>query len=267
MKSVVALVFVLTSAHWCKGQFLVDGFQQQPKSVVAGLSTGINTWSEFYSAEGKVGLARETWISSLYASVNPIKSLRIAASIPYFEVRDKGIKKFQDVFVQAQYMPYNYKGITPFLLFGYGAPLTSYRTEIGNAIGQQAVLRGYGGGVQYTAKKWFGSAMFQYQDKNLPVPDARQWQLRTGYFAGKWFSALRFDYQASVGGSDYRDGTNRPFVTLGAGFSKLSLDVFYRLQKNLGVSGSFGQTLDGRNVGTATEYFIGIFWNGSLQLE
>lgn len=261
----VAFTVLLLAQLNSSAQFLVDGFQQPKQSAIVGVSSGINSWSSFYSDQGEVGLQKKTWISSLYVSVNPIASLRIAANIPYFQVIDKNVKKYQDIFIQAQWMPISLNGFTPFLLFGYGEPLAEYRTEIGNAIGQQAVVRAYGFGTQYTQSNWFASFMFQHQSKNFPVPDANQWQLRSGYYKGNWFGAIRIDHQTSIGGSDYRDGTNRPFTNLGAGYTKISLDMYQRLTKNIGLSASVGQTLNGRNVGKAFEFFLGVIWNGRRQ--
>ncbi|MGB0166206.1 MAG: hypothetical protein ACPF8V_05065 [Luteibaculum sp.] len=265
MRFIFALLLFLLFSCPSYSQFLVDGFRQPKQSAIIGLSTGVNSWDSFYSAKGEVGLQKKTWITNTYLSLNPIQSLRIAANIPYLSVIDKDVNSFQDLFVHAQWMPIQLAGFSPFLLFGYGEPLNTYQTEIGNAIGQQATLRAYGFGIQYTLGNWFGALAYQHQDKNQPVPDANQWQIRGGYFKGKWFAALRMDHQTSVGGSNYRDGSNRPFTTLGADFTNLSVDLYRRVFKNLGFSATIGKNLGGNNVGNSMEYFFGIILNGQIK--
>jgi len=256
LKTKLTVILLTLTFLTCKAQFLADGFKKEQGDVTIGLSAGKQSWGTYYAADKNVGISRKSTIVSSYVSINPLTSLRIAASLPYIKVTKTDVKGFQDVFAQVQYMPLRTNNWTAYVLFGYGAPVSDYATESATAIGQQAVVRSYGLGAQYTQSWWFVSASFNHQEKNFPTPNAKQAQLKGGIFKGKWYGALRYDLQYSIGGSDYRDGTFRPFTTLGSGYSKISADVYRRLNKIFGVSISLSQTVAGRNVGNSTEAYV-----------
>lgn len=264
MKTLFLLLLILSSLH-TKGQFLVDGFKPEARTINLGLSSGISHFRNFYAAPGKVFIKRTTVINSLYLSAAPTTYLRVAANIPYFNVISGETNSFQDAVVQVQGIsPYSLLNLRPYLLFTYSQPLQNYETEIADAIGQQAFIRGYGGGLQWTKDNYFASLSFQAQDKNPPTPSANQYQFRGGYFKNTWFYSLNLDIQKANGGSDYRDGNRQPFTTLGAAFTKLSATTYKRLSNQFGVSVSVGQVLAGRNVGQSTDLFIGLIWNSKI---
>ena len=258
LKHLFLCLFISTLYSKGKAQFLVDGFQKEQGDVVLAAGAGFQSWKKFYAFDGNVGLSRKSTIYSGYLSINPIKQIRIAGSLPFIKVDGSNQGSFQDIFIQAQYLPFTYKGLSPYAILSYGAPLRPYETESAIAIGQQAMIRAYGLGLQYTKNWWFVSAAFQHQEKSKPTPNAKQAQFKVGAFKNKWFAALRYDIQYSTGGSDYRDNTFRPFTTLGSGYNKLGLDVYRRLNNFLGASISVNQTLSGRNVGNSTEVFISL---------
>ncbi|TXC78639.1 hypothetical protein [Luteibaculum oceani] len=247
------------------GQFLLDGFKSNSGEFTVAASSGVQHFKRFYAAPGKVGVKRSTQINSLYFSGNLTNFLRIAGSLPHFRVIKSDVSSFQDATVQAQLIsPYSLWGLRPYFIYTYSQPLSSYATETATAIGQQAFVRGYGGGLQWTGKQYFAALSYQAQDKNPPTPSANQYHFRGGYFQNAWFYSLTLEIQKAIGGSDYRDGSRQPFTTLGADYTKLSTTVYKRITNQFGISANIGQVISGRNVGQSTELFIGLVWNSKI---
>ena len=244
-----------------KAQFLLDGFPAEKNKTTLALNTGYSGFGQYYAAPGKVGIGRKTAIVGLYGSYHLNDYIKFAASVPYLNVLGRDNQGLQDAFVQLQIMPYAKNGFQFYVLSGYGIPLSDYSTESAYSIGQQAEILSFGGGLQYTDKNYFSSFSYQFQNKSAPTPIAHQSQVRLGYFQGPYFFAFNYDLQSSDGGSDYRDGTSRPFTTLGTGYHKLGLTAYKRLSDHWGVSANLSQVVAGRNVGQATDFFIGIIWN------
>lgn len=265
IRSVALIIFAQAfTLGSLSAQFLVDGFPKEKGDVTIAQSIGYASWDKYYAFDKKVDIAREATVLNSYLSVNPIKSLRVAASVPHIKVKGSDIQSFQDVFIQAQWMPLNKNGWSAYAIFGYGAPLATYETEIEKAIGQRAVIRSYGIGGQYTASFWFANVAYQHQEKNTPTPNAKQLQLKAGLFKNNWFVAAQYDKQYSIGGSDYRDGTFRPFTTLGSGYDKVGVNVYRKILQGLGASLGFYQTVNGRNVGNTSEVYFSVIGDFTL---
>lgn len=189
--------------------------------------------------------------------------LDILASVPY--ISNGGQESaLQDgsLFIRAKLLEFNLLSVnTRFMIgAGYMLPLSDYKTESANAIGQQAESKELRALVQFEKDAYFLLIKGGYSFRNEPNTDALQFVSKLGIAKEKYYADLFVEYLKADGGSDYpliNEGTTSSFQELGVGFLRIGVNGYKPLTNHLGIVGGLAYTLDGRNIGKTIRFSIG----------
>lgn len=258
-KVILVLVCLLTNYNTF-AQAPVDGYSKGKGNATIVGSFATESFSKYYAADGLIGLGRNTQAYSLFGVVGITDKFDAQISIPY--VVSGPESSLQDISVFLKYALLK-KGKTSILgSFGQSSPIDNYQTEGLNALGQQAsaidarliIQQDLGNGL-------FVMAQSGYTRRSFPTPSSIPASVKVGYGSNKIYVDLWFDYQYAIGGSDYRDGDNLAFTTLGVGYSKIGGQVYKPFNKHIGLSVGGSYVLAGRNVGKATVISGALIYN------
>jgi len=232
----------------------VDGFMKGKGNLdlVGGLA--FDTFSKFHAADGLISLGRTTTSASVFASAGITNWLDVQVNLPYVMTASNW-SNLQDVSVFAKGRFLNKsleKGtLSALITGGFSTPITNYPTQGLNAIGQQATAVDARLVMQYFANNgWFGMIQGGFTSRSNPTPASIPVAVKIGKAANNYYFDIYYDIQNAKGGSDYRDGTNRAFTTLGVSYHKLG-GTFYKPfnEGKMGVAFGAYSVLAGRNVG------------------
>ena len=253
----IVLISFLTLSS--QAQFLLDGFQQPKGKKIIAISSGIESWNGYFLQDGSADFGRTAIITGAYAQWAATDKIRMAVSIPFIAVQ-KGESRLQDGVYQIMYNPIRIGKGSLFLSLGASTPLSDYATETGQAIGQQAskILTGLGYHLQLS--KLFITVQSQYFSASSPTPNGVQEKLRIGGNIKSMFAAFNVEAQQAFGGSNYRDGMGDPFTSLGVDYVKAGVELYHQVTSKMGLAYHLRRTIDGRNTGKGTEFFISAVW-------
>ena len=232
----------------------VDGFMKGKGNidVVGGLT--FDSFSKFHASDGLVSLSRTTASASIFASAGITNWLDAQINLPYVMTASNW-SNLQDVsvFLKGRFLnKATKKGTFSALIAGgFSTPITNYPTQGLNAIGQQATALDARLVLQYFANNgWFGMLQGGFTSRLNPTPTSVPVAVKIGKAANNYYFDFYYDFQNADGGSDYRDGTNRAFTTLGVSYHKLG-GTFYKPfnEGKMGVAFGAYSILAGRNVG------------------
>ncbi len=232
----------------------VDGFMKGKGNLDAVAGVTVDNFSKYYAAPGLLNIGRTTTSASAFFSAGLLNWLDVQVNVPYVMTANNW-SNLQEVssFVKARAVNKDLKNGTFSLLgaFGFSTPMTNYPTQGLNAIGQQATAFDSRLVVQYFKKGgWFFMAQGGYTSRSNPTPASVPIAAKVGKAASNYYFDFYYDYQEAQGGTDYRDGSNSPFTTLGVSYHKIG-GTYYRPFSNgkMGfAAGAYG-VLFGRNVG------------------
>ena len=249
-KTHLLLVILLTITVNYYSQAPVDGYNKGKGNATIVGSFSNENFKKYYSAKGLTPAFRTTRAYSLFGIVGITDRFDAQVNIPY--VTSKPESSFQDISVFLKYTLLK-KGKTKLLgSFGQSSPLANYKTSGGSALGQKASSLDARLIIQQDLGNGF-FAMLQsgYTKRSFPTPSSVPASFKLGYGSSKIYTDIWFDFQHAFGGSDYLDGTGRPFTTLGVSYSKIGGQVYKPFTKHIGLSLGGSYVIDGRNIGKA----------------
>ena len=250
--------FIIIISLWFSfslaAQPAVDGFMKGKGNidVVGGLT--FDSFLKFHASDGLASLSRTTTSASVFASAGITKWLDAQINIPYVMTASNW-SNLQDisVFLKGRFLNKTLKKGTFYSLVatGFSTPISNYPTQGLNAIGQQATAVDVRLVMQYFANNgWFGMLQVGFTGRSTPTPTSVPVAVKIGKAANNYYFDIYYDFQNAEGGSDYRDGTNRAFTTLGVSYHKLG-GTFYKPfnEGKRGIALGAYSVLAGRNVG------------------
>ncbi|MGB0402559.1 MAG: transporter [Salibacteraceae bacterium] len=235
-------------------QPVVDGFMKGKGNMDVVGSYNFETFSKYFASTGKVPISRTTQSASLFVAAGLTSFLDVQVSVPYV-ITKKNFTNFQDMSVYLKWRFLNKstdKGTLSFMTTaGFGTPMSNYNTESLYAIGQQASAFDGRLVAQYFLKTgWFFMAQTGYTLRSEPTPSSIPAAIKVGLAKDKFYFDFYYDFQYALGGTDYLDGSNSKFTTLGVSYHKLG-GTFYKpiLKGKAGLAFGAYSVISGRNVG------------------
>ncbi|GAB3713096.1 hypothetical protein GCM10027592_52060 [Spirosoma flavus] len=199
---------------------------------------------------------------------------------------------FQDVTAALRWEAYDYKfgntRLSWLFGLGYSLPMQNYVNDAMVAIGrgsknldgrtilhfkapsffitgQYGYIRRGQVSLDHPVNFYDPSQILPYGGSKVNVPDVTELIVQAG-IVSKWFNINVWGQRQTP----YNEGTNIgpsiPYPTNAVGFTRVGATAYLRLLKQLGITGSYGTTLDGRNTGKSTMLNAGLivgYWNNN----
>lgn len=258
---------------------------------VAGF-VGYSSWTNYWEGTFKRdndNMGRVSTRSALLMLNYGLKSnLNLLVSLPYVKTEASagtlmGLGGFQDLSLFVKYRPWQMqagkKTFSLLALGGFSTPVSDYNIDFmpmciglgskvltGRLIGDvqagkfSASLSGaflYRGNVTIDRPAYYTDR--QINSSEVEMPNAGNFQLRTGYRTPRVVAEAFVDQMSTFGGFDIRKN-DMPFVSNQMNSTKAGLEAKYYLEKipALGFHATLWHTLAGRNVGQATGGMAGV---------
>lgn len=259
MRIILAL-FALLSPALLLAQGAIDGYMKNKGELDVALSFSHEGSDVYYAGPNEIDYDRTTQSIGAFAAYGIHKRINVIANLPFINgnlqdgsIYAKGLILNNNLF--------NAGNLSLIGAIGYSTPLSDYKTESGDAVGQQTTAILPRLVAQYNFKfGWFLNARYGYNLNEDPVPDTYVYSFKTGYASGKWYTDVWVEIQEADGGKDYRGvGELRPdsFRELGVEHTKIGGVVYYGFKPNKGVFLGWGAILDGRNTAKANRLSVG----------
>ena len=280
-----------------QSQRLIDGFfnEQGSLSLTAGYTH--TNYDEFYVGEMKVtGVPAlgevDQDIFNLYATYSILDDLTVIASVPYFIAKGKDgadpvngedkISDFQDIDIALKYRLHQFNMDSGYLNFLVAAGITiptGYEPNGILSLGSGSFNNTYNLGFHYQDNSGvFVSALGGYSfrgkaDNNFntnnggdfDVPNAVLFTGRIGYAGSLFYLEAFADVQSAVDGVDIMGpGFAGNFPETEVDYTVLGLSAYVPILDNLGISGSYGTLVAGRNIGDTNYFNVGVTYNLGL---
>lgn len=256
MKKIIIL-YILTN-NVIFGQGLVDGFSKGKNKLDLAFGAFYQHSDIYFAGRNPIQYERNLIGLSAFGAFGVTDKLDVIASIPVINFQ------FQDASLFVKYKVIDTKiKESQFSLFpaiGISFPTSNYATETGQAIGQRATqiqpkLIG-----QYTfPKQWFIQVQGGYNYTLDPVPSSAVFSSKIGFYRNKIYADLWFEQQEGFGSIDYKGSeafsTFRQFVV---SYQRIGGTFYYQPHKKVGYTLGASYILNGRNIGKAIAYNIGI---------
>jgi hypothetical protein len=291
----LSVIFIITFIPaLVKAQTEMDAIMMNKNQACTGLVYDYSSWDHYW--EGSLKRTNEnlgtvsTQALMLMSNYGITNNLNIMAGVPYIKTKAsdgtlQGMKGLQDISLTLKWKAftrsYNKSKVSFFLLGGLSTPSSNYVIDfLPLSIGLGSTNLTARGMVDYQWKKFTitGSASYirrnnvkldrdNYYDTQLhltnqvKMPDATQYQLRTGY-RGKYIlaEALVTNW-TTLGGFDITRN-NMPFPSNRMNATAAGASIKYTVKSftNLAFISGVSQIISGRNVGQSTAYNFGVFY-------
>ena len=246
------------------GQGIFDGFSKGKGNLDFAFSYSREEGNKYFTPARDIPISRSITAIGLYTAYGVTNKLDIIVTAPYL-MKDNE-KKWQDGGAFVKFKPYslslNSGRIDFFIGTGYSFPMSDYKTNGGNAIGQQTQALVSRGIIQFTAKKnYFFSVQGGYNANSTPTPYAIGFSAKGGFYTKKSYADVWVDYQKSGGITYYRGrGEFAPstFRELGVDFLRFGGTYCYNLNSQFTGFIGTGITTSGRNTFNSIRYSIGM---------
>jgi len=252
--SILVGAFLILVSFTSISQPVVDGFMKGKGNMDLVGSYSFDTFSKYFAYDGKVPINRTTQSASLFVAVGLTPWLDVQLNVPYV-ITKKNFSNFQDIslYLKFRFLKKSFtKGdLSLMATAGFATPMSNYNTESLFAIGQQASVLDGRLVFQYFMKTgWFIMGQSGYTLRSDPTPSSIPIAFKVGYAKASYYFDVYYDFQHAFGGTDYRDGTNSAFTTLGVSYHKIG-GTFYKpfSEGKMGVAFGLFSVLFGRNVG------------------
>ena len=105
----------------------------------------------------------------------------------------------------------------------------------------------------------FATGQLGYSVRTNDVPDAILSQLKIGYAGSKFYGDVYVGAQKSTSGVDILgEGFQGFFPATRVSYTKIGLNLYAPIYKDIGISAGASQIVDGRNIGKASAFFGGL---------
>jgi hypothetical protein len=297
LRGLVPLILVALSAAPVRGQTIEDGVMMPAKNLCTGFVYTHDAWDNYWEGtlkrtNGNVGTVTTQSVS--WMGVYGITDrLNVIAMLPYvWTDASQGVLSsmdgFQDVTLAVKYealrTPFTSAGsLSAFAVVAAGTPASDYVADfLPMSIGMGSRRLSGRLTAQFHAKKgWFlrGTGAYTWRGRvtldrpayftdgqlhmsdEVAMPDVFDYSVSAGYLSKGLHVPVSFSQQFTLGGGDIRR-QDMPFVADRMNVSRLDAVVMYYLPKPANFSVRLGamHTLSGRNVGKATAFAGGLFY-------
>ncbi len=293
MKKLLMMLYIFMSLH-SFAQTEMDGLLMEKNLFCAGITTGKNTWKNYWEGTFKRENLNLGKVSNTNILVNGnygiTGRLNIIAMLPYIKTKASagqlaGQQDFQDISVfikwagyQKQFKKAILKGV---IVAGVSTPVSKYTPDLMPlSIGTQSKTATIRAMVDYQKGHWFGTASGSYIFRNnvkldrntyytdrihytneVAMPDVSNYNIRAGYRSETWIIELIANKWITNGGFDISKN-NMPFVNNKMNATAIGFHLKYETNFINGLSfiADGTTTIAGRNVGQSTGYNAGIFY-------
>jgi hypothetical protein len=286
----IAFACLLMAGLTASAQTPTDGLMMKKGENCSVLAYSNSTWENYWEGEKKrsnTNLGKFTAENVMFMSALGITDkLNVIVGLPYVRTSASvsylaGQQGFQDVSLWLKYRLLekegNFGALRVFATGGASVPTTNYVADfLPFSIGLQSktasgrlilnynkngfYINAQGGAIlRSSAKVDRNSFIFNnklYQSDVMPVPNAAEGSLSLGFVNKRFQTFVSLDRFGCLSGDDirYNDApilTNRMASTSVNWFGKVNI-------RKLSIIASAGRVLDGRNVGEATSFGVGV---------
>lgn len=245
----VILLFLLGFSVNSSAQGNVDGFFKSKGELDIAFSASYSASKIYFSSVGPINFERNQAILGLYGTYGITDKWNVILNLPMINFKP------QDAAIFTKYKLVDVKGnkgeFTLAPAIGVSFPISNYRFQSGQAIGQQATQIQPKIVLQYKHKSnLFIQAQGGYNYAFDPVPSSVSVSVKLGYIYKAWYFDAWFDYQYGIGGEDY--GLIKPdFRKLGVSYNKIGGVIYRNIGEKWGVFINGSYIISGRNIGQA----------------
>ena len=256
MKIKLVFFFLLTSL-FSYGQGRVDGFYKAKGEFDFVIGGGYENNKNYFAGKNKIALPRKIAYANMFVKYGISNRLNVSFSLPYMSIN--GVESsFQDASLFFKYSLFNkYYDFCGFSFFrrtlsiatGISTNLSNYKTEGGNAIGQQAKIIDFRVVLHNNYNnETFLTIQTGYSYKFNPVPNSLPFAIKYGFTKSKFYADFWYEYQYSFGGLDYK-GTPSPltFRELGVNYHKIGATFYKPIKNKFGIFVGVSYLISGRN--------------------
>ncbi|NRS89490.1 hypothetical protein HNQ02_002421 [Flavobacterium sp. 7E] len=275
----------INTAH---SQSPISGFMQGKGKGNISISYSSEKYDEVYFIPEKVDgvpVFNETKISStsIYATYGITDQVDVVLVLPYVTAKGSATeevltnlglenerKGFQDVSVFVKYSPFNFDFGTSSLrligALGLKTPLSNYKVEEGFqsiiAIGNRSTTVSTTGMAMFRMDSGiFASAQLAGNYASNDVPNSYATELKVGYAARLFYGDIYIANQKSTGGVDiFGEGFAGYFPITKVNYTKIGIDLYTPIYKEIGVSAGASTLVAGRNIGKSTGFYGGLVY-------
>jgi hypothetical protein len=277
-----------------KAQTEMDAIMMNKNQFCNGFVYEHASWNNYW--EGSLKRTNEnlgtvtTQSLMMMSNYGITNNLNIMAGLPYIKTKASagtmhGMEGLQDVSLTVKWRPirqtYGKGKLSVYLLGGISTPSSKYVVDfLPMSIGLGSTKLIAKGMVDYEVKRFTvtGSAAYirrsnikldrdNYYDTELhltdevKMPDAAQYQLRTGYRGKYLLAEALLTNWTTLGGFDMTRN-NMPFPSNRMNGTMIGAAIKYTIKSftNLSLVGGFNHTIAGRNMGKANAYNAGVFY-------
>ncbi|WP_157433454.1 hypothetical protein [Adhaeribacter aquaticus] len=255
---------------------------------LAGYSSWTNYWEGTFKRENANMGAVSTNITMLMFNYGIKNNLNFIVNVPYLQTKASkgtlaGMQGVQDLGFFIKYKPFEATSgnslLSLYVVGGLSVPSHQYNIDLlpmsiglGSRVASVRFLGDFQSG-KFTASVSGAylhrsnvtidrTAYFtdhQINSSEVQMPDAGNFQVRSGYRDKHLIAEAIADNMTTLGGFDIRKN-DMPFVSNRMNSTRVGLEAKYYLKKisGLGIHGNYFRTVQGRNVGKATSFMAGV---------
>lgn len=256
---------------------------------IAGYSDWTNYWEGAFKRDNENIGRFSTTYSMLMLSYGLNRNVNVMASLPYVSTKASigtlsGLNGFQDLGLFVKWRPVQKKlgkqDISLFAVGGFSTPSNNYNIDLmpmsiglGSSVLSARLIIDlqrnkffstisagylYKGNVEIDRSAYYTNRQINSYD--VEMPNAANFQFRTGYRSKKVITEASLSRTTTFGGFDIRKN-DMPFVSNKMNSTNAGLEAkYYPFNQTLGINANVWHTLKGRNVGQATGYSAGVLY-------
>jgi hypothetical protein len=266
---------------------------------VAGIA-GYNSWTNYWEGTFKRDNENIGRLSTRYGMLmlnyGLKENINVMASVPYVSTKAaqgtlSGLNGIQDIGLFIKWRPIQKKlgkqDISLFGVGGFSAPTNDYNIDLipmsiglGSSVLSARLILDiqrnrffstmsagymYRGNVEIDRPAYYTTR--QINSYEVEMPNAGNFQLRTGFRSKKLIAEASLSNIITFGGFDIRKN-DMPFVSNKMNSTNAGLEAkYYPFNQTLGINANVWHTLNGRNVGQATGYSAGILYTVNFKTK
>ncbi|MFD3002483.1 hypothetical protein ACFS7Z_19075 [Pontibacter toksunensis] len=269
-----------------------DALMMGERKLCVAATVQYSSWTDYWEGTFKrdnENMGRvSTKAAALMLNYGLRENLNIMATLPYIRTASSkgtlsGLKGFQDLSLAVKWRALQWQAnrqkVSVFAVGGFSTPTNQYNVEflpMSVGLGSQ-VLSGrlisdlqvnkfsltlsgaylHRGNVKIDRSAYYTDRLINSNE--VDMPDAGNFQLRTGYRSSRVIAEVFIDNMTTFGGFDIRRN-DMPFVSNRMNSTKIGLEGKYYLANMpaLGFHAAGWHTLKGRNVGQVTGLLAGV---------
>ena len=297
MKLLLSLGLVASLSISLQGQTIDDAIMLRGRELQTGNLYSHDSWDQYWEGtvkrtNGNIGRIT-TDANVVTANYGLNDRLNVIAMVPYVWTNASqgvlhGIQGFQDLTLAAKWnvldRPWTSHGaLQAFFVVSGGLPMTDYNPELlPLSIGMGSTRVSWRGTVNFQSNPgWFVTSTTAYtwrsevgldrpyfftdgefvMSDEVDMPNVLDTTARAGYMKRGLMTAVSFTKQRTLGGGDIRR-QDMPFVSNRMDFFRAGAMVMHPIPKlqPLAFELVLAHTFDGRNVGEATTFTIGLLY-------